>query len=79
MTLRDLCRKSNTILVLLVIPHASQVAPVYLDRMRQIGATFTAPERMAAPDYPFLAGIRRAFSNETVEKLNFGGQAAPLP
>ncbi len=62
--LRELCRKSNTMLVLLVIPHAAQVAPVYMDRMMQIGATFTDPERMAAKDYPFLAGIRRAFSND---------------
>lgn len=63
--IRAMCRKSNTTLVLLLIPHAVQVAPVYMDRMRQIGATFTAPERMMALDYPFLSGIRNVFSNDS--------------
>jgi len=62
--LRDLCRESGSPLVLLVIPHAAQVAPVYRERMQKLGAAFSAPERMAEPDYPFLAGIRQAFSGD---------------
>lgn len=62
--LRDLCRQSGSSLVLLAIPHAAQAAPVYRQRMQELGATFSDPERMAEPEYPFLAGIRLAFAGD---------------
>jgi len=62
--LHDLCRKSNVTLVLLVIPHSSQVSPAYLNRMQKIGARFSNQERMTEQNYPFIAGIIKTFSGE---------------
>lgn len=62
--LRESCRRTNTRLVLLAIPHAAQVAPVYRERMRMLGAAFGDPDRMEDHDYPFLAGIRQAFADD---------------
>ncbi len=59
---------------LLVIPHVSQVDERYISYMRQLGATFTEPDRIGAPEYPFLTGIQNTFDTwPHVHALN------PLP
>ncbi|MBP7828760.1 MAG: hypothetical protein KA248_02455 [Kiritimatiellae bacterium] len=62
--LHALCRARGSRLALLVIPHACQVHPAYLDRMRQLGARFEQPDRMPELEYPFLSGLRAAFEGE---------------
>jgi hypothetical protein len=59
---------------LVVIPHVSQVDERYLSYMRQLGATFTEPGRLRAPEYPFVTGIESTFNTWShVHVLN------PLP
>lgn len=62
--LRALCRAHRSPLLLVVIPHACQVSPVYLDRMHRLGARFGHPEQIAELDYPFLSGLRAALEGE---------------
>lgn len=59
--LRKQCATSGAHLVLLVIPHAVQVAPVYAERMRTLGASLDQHDQATSVDYPFLFGIREAF------------------
>ncbi len=56
--LLPLCEPPACSPYLLVIPHASQVSPEYLDTMRSLGARFERPEQVLADEYPFLTRIR---------------------
>ncbi|MCE9613983.1 MAG: hypothetical protein K8T26_06870 [Lentisphaerae bacterium] len=57
------CEAADCRLILLIIPHAVQVAPVYRKRMETLGATFAAPSRLMDHDYPFVRGIRALFAD----------------
>lgn len=72
--LLDYCKAELCRAYLLVIPHVSQVDERYLSHMRELGATFTEPDRLRAPEYPFLAGVESRFNTwDHVRVLN------PLP
>jgi hypothetical protein len=47
---------------LLVVPHASQVAPAYLDELLAVGARIDDPALLAAADYRFLAALREGLA-----------------
>jgi len=69
--LHALCRRTSCRLYLLVLPHACQVSPVYLERMKRLGARFSHPERIGQPRYPFLSGLEELFAGEeTVYVVN---------
>ena len=55
----------NCLVILLVIPHAAQVAPIYIERMGRLGARFSEPAEMMKTDYPFVEGIRRRFAGDS--------------
>jgi hypothetical protein len=72
--LLDYCKPELCRAYLLVIPHVSQVDERYLSYMRQLGAAFTEPDRLRAPEYPFLTGVQSTFNTWShVHVLN------PLP
>ncbi len=55
--------------VLMVIPHCSQVHPRYLERMELLGAKFGEQAAMATEEYPFLRELR-AIADDKAEILN---------
>ncbi len=48
---------------LLVIPHASQVSPVNLERTTQLKGVFLHPELIQQEEYPFVIRLREAFKD----------------
>ena len=65
------CRAPECAPYVIVIPHASQVSPLYLERARLLGADFTRPGEMLQDEYPFIRELRRHLSKDPrVEVLN---------
>lgn len=52
------CVSHGAELVLVVIPHCSQVNAVYAERFRRLGAEFPDPELLDVDEYPFVLGLR---------------------
>ena len=58
-------------LMLVVIPHCSQVSPVYTERFQRLGAQFPDSHLMDSVEYPFVLALREtAAGHPGVEVLN---------
>jgi hypothetical protein len=72
-TLLDHCERPACEPHVLVVPHAIQVEPEYIDNMRSIGAEIRDRDAIEADDYPFLTGLRDALGPAGVNVID------PLP
>lgn len=55
--------------LVIVIPHCAQVTPEYLDRMKTIGARFSAESAVLAERPPFLEQLRAGLADGTTTKV----------
>ena len=62
--LAEQCRESGIDLVILVIPHCVQVAPVYRDRFTAMGARWSDPGLLARSPSPFVTRLRETLSDQ---------------
>lgn len=53
------CQPERCKAYLLVLPHACQVHPRYMDHMERLGATLSDADQLSSEEYPFIAGIGR--------------------
>lgn len=51
---------------ILVIPHASQINSVYLNRTIKIGANFSERDKIFEEEYPFIKKIKELFPETSV-------------
>jgi len=52
------CGSSGAELMLVVVPHCSQVSPVYAQRFTKLGARFPDPTLLQTDEYPFVSHLR---------------------
>ena len=65
------CTSHGAELVLVVVPHCSQVSPLYAERFRMLGARFPDPTLLQTDEYPFVRHLRRtAAEHPGVRVLN---------
>jgi GDSL-like Lipase/Acylhydrolase family len=65
------CTSSGAELILMVVPHCSQVSPVYARRFEMLGARFPDVTLLEAAEYPFVVRLREtAAEYPGVEVLN---------
>jgi len=61
--LEEQCRESGADLVILVIPHCIQVAPVYRERFTAMGARWANADFLARSPSPFVTRVREVFGD----------------
>lgn len=61
--LTSYCGSSSCDAYIMVVPHACQVHPRYLDHMRALGAQFRHPDRLSVERYPFVDKLQHAFAD----------------
>jgi hypothetical protein len=59
----ELCRESGADLVILVIPHCVQIAPVYRERFSAMGARWSNADILTRSPSPFVNRVREALSD----------------
>lgn len=65
------CASSGADLMLMVVPHCSQVSPVYAQRFKMLGARYPDPTLLQTDEYPFIQRLREsAAGNPDVRVLN---------
>lgn len=65
------CASHGTRLTLVVVPHCTQVNPVYVERFTSLGARFPDPALLEIDEYPFVLRLREvAAGHPGVEVLN---------
>jgi lysophospholipase L1-like esterase len=68
--LLDHCRPRDCEAHVLVVPHAMQVEPGYVEYMRAIGARVDDAEAVRAESYPFLADLQTALATRDVQVID---------
>ena len=53
------CASHGAELMLVVVPHCSQVSPVYAERFKMLGARFPDPTLLHTDEYPFIRRLRK--------------------
>ena len=57
------CRREGIRLIVVVIPHCTQIHQRYRERFAALGARFDRPEALAADEYPFVTRLRADVEN----------------
>ncbi len=69
--LMESCASHGARLTLVVVPHCTQVDPVYVERFTSLGARFPDPALLEIDEYPFMLRLREtAAGHPGVEVLN---------
>lgn len=63
--LAEQCRESGADLVILVVPHCIQVAPVYRERFSAMGARWSDEDLLARSPSPFVTRVREALGDQS--------------
>ena len=63
--LAEQCRENGADLVVLVIPHCIQVAPVYRERFSAMGARWSDSDLLAHSPSPFVTKVRETLKHQT--------------
>ncbi len=64
--LAERCRHNGADLVILVVPHCIQAAPVYRDRFAALGAQWSDVDRLISSPTPFVTRVRQALPSARV-------------
>ncbi len=67
--LAEQCRESGADLVILVVPHCIQVAPVYRERFTAMGARWSNEDLLARSPSPFVTRVREALGDQSSVRI----------